>query len=297
MKKILVVGKGLVGEAVESYFKETPNEIKVCSSSEIDLRILSEIQSELRNFKPDVAIFAAGISGGIEANLQKPGDLAMQNLLMISNFLFAAHESKVPQLLNLVPACVYPANLHRRLKPRDLFASPMEDSSLAYSTAKLAGLITCQALASQYDLSWKSVVITNLYGTSKNQKTMKPHVIPDLISKFQSAKARNATQIELFGNGLPVRDFLHVSDLGSAIEKILTSEGSEKIININGSGEVTIAELAIEIAKITKFKGRIKFSGSEMNGADFKVLDGTEIQELGWKPRISLQEGLQLLMK
>ena len=96
MKKILVVGKGLVGEAVVSYFKETPIEIKACSSSEMDLRILSEIQSELRNFKPDVAIFAAGISGGIEANLQKPGDLAMQNLLMISNFLFVHMSIKCP---------------------------------------------------------------------------------------------------------------------------------------------------------------------------------------------------------
>lgn len=296
MKRILVLGKGLVGESIRSYFENSPNEIRACSTEEVDLRVLSEVKSELRRFNPDIAIYAAGVSGGIQANIQESGSLAIENLLMMSNFLYAARAIKLPELINLVPACVYPGSLKKNMSPKDLFMGPMEESSLGYSTSKLAGLVTCQAIAKQEGLSWKSVIVTNLYGTSRDNVKTKPHVIPDLVNKFSQAKKQSLGEVELLGSGLPVRDFLHVSDLGIAVETILNYKGDETIINVSGSGAVTIAQLARKIAKVVDYKGVISFNGKDLDGTDYKVLDGNLLRSLGWEAKTSLDQGLKSIL-
>lgn len=297
MKRILILGKGLLGKSIQHHFENSRNEIRACSTNEVDLRILSEIEAELQRFNPDVVIYAAGVSGGIEANLQESGSLAIENLLMMSNFLYAARNFELPELINLVPACVYPGNLRKELTPAHLFAGPMEESSLGYSTSKLAGLVTCQAIAKQDGLFWKSLIVTNTYGTFSGQRTIKPHVIPDLVNKFVSAKKLSLGEVELLGSGLPVRDFLHVSDLGMAVEAVLNYKGEETVINVTGSGAITIAELATKIADLVDYKGDVRFNGMNLDGTDYKVLDGSLIKSLGWKAKTSLDNGLQAIIE
>ncbi len=296
MKRILILGNGLLGKSIKYHFENSENEIRACSTKELDLRILSEIEAELRSFNPEVVIYAAGVSGGIEANLQESGSLAIENLLMMSNFLYAARNFELPELINLVPACVYPGNLHKDMTPADLFVGPMEESSLGYSTSKLAGLVTCQAIAKQDGLSWKSLVVTNTYGTNSGNKRIKPHVIPDLMNKFISAKKLSIGEVELLGSGLPVRDFLYVSDLGMAVETVMKYNGEETVINVTGSGAITIAELAKKIAELVNYKGVIRFNGMDLDGTDYKVLDGTLIKSLGWEAKTSLDNGLQAVL-
>lgn len=297
MKRILVLGKGLVGASIKNHFENSLNEIRACSTEDVDLRVLSEIKAELKSFHPDVAIFAAGVSGGIQANLEESGSLAIENLLMMSNFFYAARDAQLPELINIVPACVYPGNLNKSMAPTDLFTGPMEESSLGYSTSKLAGLVTCQAIAKQQGLSWKSIIVTNLFGANMSNVKTKPHVIPDLINKFNSANKQSLKDVELLGSGLPVRDFLHVSDLGMAVETVLEYKGDETVINVSGSGAITIAELATKIAKIVDYKGVVRFNRKGLDGADFKVLDGTLIKSLGWEAKTSLDQGLKTLLE
>ena len=215
---------------------------------------------------------------------------------MISNFLYAARGVKLPELINLVPACVYPGSFKKNMSPKDLFTGPMEESSLGYSTSKLAGLVTCQAIAKQEGFSWKSLIVTNLYGTIRDNVKTKPHVIPDLVSKFSLAKMQSLREVELLGSGLPVRDFLHVSDLGIAVETVLNYKGDETIINVSGSGAVTLAQLAKKIAKVVGYKGAIRFNGEDLDGTDYKVLDGTLLRSLGWEAKTSLDQGLKSLL-
>lgn len=293
MRRMLVLGKGLVGSAISSYFRNTDFVVKSFSSKELDLRVLTEVESELKSYVPDVVILAAGVSGGIEANLQESGKLSIENLLIMSNILYAARKLEVPQLINLVPSCVYPGNLNRVMTPDDLFAGPMEDSSLGYSSSKLAGVVACRSIASQDGCNWKSVIVTNLYGTVKRYG-VNEHVIPDLFYKFSAAKLHSKEVIELLGTGRSVRDFLHVSDLGAAVDTLIGYQGQEQVVNVNGSGAISISALASYVAQIVGFKGQIVFNRPDLKGADFKVLDGSFIQSLGWRPRISLLDGLSM---
>lgn len=294
MRRMLVLGKGLVGGAISSYFRISDYVVKSCSSDDVDLRVLAEVESELRSYRPDVVILAAGVSGGIEANLQVPGELSIENLLMMSNIFYAARKLEVPQLINLVPACVYPGNLNKVMTPDDLFAGPMEESSLGYSSSKLAGLVACRSIASQDGCNWKSMIVTNLYGPVKRRGAGE-HVIPDLVKKFSAAKLHSKEVIELLGTGRSVRDFLHVSDLGAAVNALISYQGQEQVVNVNGSGAISISDLASCVAQIVGFKGQIVFNRPDLNGADFKVLDGSFIQSLGWRPKISLLDGLDMV--
>lgn len=297
--RILVLGKGLVGSAITNLLsKEGVLQVFSINSKECDLRNLANVENLFADKKPDVVIFAAGVVGGIEKNLNNPASLILENSKIILNVINSSLKLKIYRLINLVPACVYPGNLKHRMVPSDLFSAPMESSSLAYSISKLNGLVMVSTIKKQYNFDWISVIPTNVYGTDSKIKSHKAHVIPALMSKLLLAKELNKDKIELLGDGSPVREFLHVTDLSAAIMKIIqTNDLKTPIMNVAGSDEITIRLLAEMIKNLVGYRGELIFNSNEKNGASSKLLDGTPIQKLGWKKKTKLEEGLSEILK
>jgi len=294
MPKVLILGKGLVGEAVSNYLKlDASFEVEVLGRSVLDLRNPLVLLDELKRIKPEIVILAAGVVGGIEKNIAEPYVLGSENAKIILNSIDAFTQFNVKQVLNLVPACVYPSNLNRRMKPEDLWAGPMEKTSLPYSVAKILGITLINAAREQNNSKWISIVATNLYGDDSNIETHKAHVIPALLRKFTSATIEDKRAITLLGDGTPVREFLHVDDFASAIKHIIINDVfSEPILNVSGDTSWTISDLAAIIKEVTKFQGEIVFANDGRNGAMVKLLDGSKLHSMGWVPKISLPEGV-----
>lgn len=294
MKRVLVLGKGLVGSSLSRRFSLNAElQTFSVSRSDFDFRDSIKLEKQISSLKPSVVIIAAGVVGGIERNLVEPYDLGSQNSVMLTNIVNVCLELKIENLINLVPACVYPANISRRMSPGDLWMGPMEKTSLAYSTAKLLGVVLIDAVRAQFGNRWISVIATNLYGNVNSCAPQKQHVIPALLAKFHEAKLSGAPQLSLLGDGTPVREFMHVDDLASAVEFILENQiYLDSVINVSGTDSCTIQELAGLIKTITCFNGEVSFDGMKKNGAASKLLDGSKLHQLGWAPKISLERGI-----
>jgi GDP-L-fucose synthase len=292
--KVLVLGKGLVGAAVSNHLKSDASfEVVTLGKSDLDLRDPLELLVKLKKISPEIVIIAAGVVGGIEKNIAEPYVLGTENAKIILNTIDACTQLKVRQIVNLVPACVYPSNLNRRMKPEDLWTGPMEITSLPYSTAKMLGIILVNAARKQNNSKWISIVATNLYGDDSNIETHKAHVIPALLRKFTSAAIEGKRSITLMGDGTPVREFLHVDDFASAIKHIIKNDVfSEPVLNVSGTASWTIRDLAVIIKEVTKFQGQIVFANDGRNGAMVKLLDGSRLHSMGWEPKITLPEGV-----
>lgn len=295
--KIIILGKGLVGTALINRLSlESNYQVFGISSRDCDLRDRKAVENLFSRENPDLVVFAAGVVGGIEKNLSNSLDLILQNSRMILNVIEAA-TIYVPRFINLVPACVYPADINRRMRPEDLFTGKMEKSSLGYSTAKLSGVVMSNAVREQLGLNWVSVIATNLYGDEIFKESHDAHVIPALIKKFQEAKENQVSSIELLGDGTPIREFLHVDDFANAIAVIVKQEEiKENVINVPGTEAISIKDLAELIKSLIGYEGSYTFSNDGKNGASMKLLDGGQIKELGWNQEISLSSGLRRIL-
>lgn len=296
--KIIVLGKGLVGGAlINRLSSEHDYQVVGINRSDCDLRDYNAVKNLFEIEKPEIVILAAGIVGGIEENLASPAELILENSRIILNVISAAISSNIPRLINLVPACVFPVEINRRMRPEDLFTAPMESSSLPYSTAKLAGIVMVNAARTQFGFNWISLISTNLYGSDSTIEAHKAHVIPALIAKFTEAKNLGLHTITLLGDGSPIREFLHVEDLADAIIKVIQADHIHKgVMNIAGDENITISTLAEMVKDAVGFEGSITFAADGKNGAPCKLLEGSEIQELGWVPQISLKQGLKRIL-
>jgi GDP-L-fucose synthase len=295
--KIIILGKGLVGTALINRLSlESNYQVFGINSRDCDLRERKAVENLFSRENPDLVIFAAGVVGGIEKNLNNSLDLILQNSRIIVNVIEAA-SVYVPRFINLVPACVYPADIDRRMRPEDLFTGKMEKSSLGYSTAKLSGVVMSNTVREQLGLNWISVIATNLYGDEIFKDSHNAHVIPALIKKFQDARKNQVSAIELLGNGTPIREFLHVDDFANAIALIVKQERiKENVINVPGIEAISIKDLAELIKVTTGYEGSYTFSQDGKNGASMKLLDGSKIMELGWNQEISLSSGLRRIL-
>ena len=294
MKRILVLGNGLVGGSLTRRFNMNAEFQTISlSRSDFDFRDSLKLEERISSVKPSVVIIAAGVVGGIERNLAEPYDLGIQNSAILTSIVRVCLELKIENVINLVPACVYPANISRRMNPSDLWMGPMEKTSLAYSTAKLLGLVLVDAARTQFGKRWMSVVATNLYGNSIGCTPQKQHVVPALLRKFHEAKISGAPQISLLGDGTAVREFMHVDDFASAVEFILKNQFyMDSVVNVSGTDSCTIQELASLIKEITCFGGEVSFDSIKKNGVASKLLDGSRLHQLGWAPKISLKHGI-----
>jgi len=293
--KIYVAGhQGLVGSAIVRKLKEENHRnILTFKHSELDLINKDETETMFRLYKPMYVFLAAARVGGIHANNTESGEYFYDNMMVQTNVMEAARKSGVKKLLFLGSSCIYPKLAEQPIKEEYLMTSPLEQTNSAYAVAKIAGIEMCKAYRKQYGSDFISVMPTNLYGPNDNFSIPGSHVLPAFIRRFHDAKESGVPTVELWGDGTPFREFLHVDDLAEALYILIQEYSSPQHINVGVGYDVPIKFLAKMISDIIGYKGEIIYNREYPNGTPKKLLDSSRILELGWKPTITLEEGIK----
>ena len=292
MTILVAGGSGLVGSAIVRELERVNKKVIGISSKDLNLLDRTKSFSFIKELKPKVIIDAAAKVGGVGSNNAYPVEFLSQNIQIQTNLMDAAHEAKVEKFLFLGSSCIYPRNCAQPIKEEYLLTGELEETNSAYAVAKIAGIELIKSYRKEYGYSWISAMPTNLYGPYDNFDLENSHVLPALIRKFVEAKRNNSAEVVLWGSGSPLREFLHVDDLAKAVLVCLEKHDSSTQINIGSGVEVSIKDLATKIAKQSGFSGKTIWDGNRPDGTPRKVLDVTKITELGWKPKISLDEGI-----
>jgi len=292
MTILVAGGSGLVGSAIVRELERVNKKVIGISSKDLNLLDRARTFSFIKELKPNVIIDAAAKVGGVGSNNAYPVEFLSQNLQIQTNLMDAAHEAKVEKFLFLGSSCIYPRNCVQPIKEEYLLTGELEETNSAYAVAKIAGIELIKSYRKEYGYSWISAMPTNLYGPYDNFDLENSHVLPALIRKFVEAKRNNSAEVVLWGSGTPLREFLHVDDVAKAVLVCLENYDSSTQINIGSGVEVSIKDLAAKIAKQSGFSGKTIWDGNRPDGTPRKVLDVTKITELGWKPKISLDEGI-----
>ena len=289
--RVYVAGNtGLVGSAIvrKLHWKGYTNILSSPSKS-WDLRNQMDVERFFRVNEPEYVYLAAAKVGGIGANAYYPGHFIYDNLMIQTNVIHAARKFGVKKLLFLGSSCIYPKFAEQPITEDQLLGGHLEPSNDAYAIAKIAGIKMCQAYRKQYGFNAISLMPTNLYGPNDNYDLDSSHVLAAMIRKFHEAKDK----VTLWGDGSAMREFLYVDDLAEAAFKCMVDYDSEDIINVGTGKDITIKDLAETIADVVGFKGEIVWDTSKPNGTPRKVLNVDKIESLGWKPKVSLREGIQ----
>jgi GDP-L-fucose synthase len=293
--KIYVAGhRGLVGSAIVRAIEASGNHSWTGKThSELDLLDRKAVFAYVASENPEAIIIAAAKVGGIHANNTFPVQFLTENLQIETNLMDAAHAAGIPRLLFLGSSCVYPKLAQQPIKEEYLLTGELEKTNEAYALAKISGLKLVQAYRNQYGHKWISAMPTNMYGLGDNFDLENSHVLPALIRKFHDAKTRRDDKVTLWGSGSPLREFLHADDLASACLFLLENYDDEIAINVGTGQDISIKELAELIKGIVGFEGNIDWDSSKPDGTPRKLLDVSRITALGWKPTISLEEGIR----
>jgi GDP-L-fucose synthase len=294
MEKIFVAGhRGLAGSAILRNFRTSvAGEIVTRSRAELDLTHAEAVREFFRSERPAVVIIAAARVGGIRANSEFPVEFLLENLKIQNNLLASAYEFETRKVLFLGSSCIYPRLAPQPIRESALLSGDLEQTNEAYAIAKIAGIKLCQAYCREYGRNFISAMPTNLYGPGDNFDLRTSHVLPALLRKIHEAKIARADHVIVWGSGTPRREFLHVDDLAEACRFLLECYDSPEIINVGVDEDLTIRELAGLICEIVGFRGELRFDDSKPDGTPRKLLDSSRIRALGWKPRISLPEGI-----
>jgi GDP-L-fucose synthase len=296
--KILVAGAtGLAGSAVVREFNRLGESVTSISSKDVDLLDRSSTFRYLLGLKPNIVVDAAARVGGIGANQSKPVEFLSENIQIQTNLMDASHEAGVEKFVFLGSNCIYPRNCPQPIKEEYLLTGELEPTNSAYAIAKIAGLELIKSYRKEFGHRWISLMPINLYGPNDNFDLDTSHVFPALIRKFIEATRNNDNEVVLWGSGTPLREFLHADDLAKAIVICLDRYDESQQINIGTSVETSISDLAQNIARHAGFKGKIIWDSSRPNGTPRKVLDITKITKLGWKPSITLDQGIASTVK
>ena len=294
--KIFVAGhKGLVGSAIVRNLKAKGfTNILTADRNQVDLTNLTAVKMFFLLEQPEYVFMAAAKVGGILANRDYPADFIYENLMIQSNIISCAAESEVKKLLFLGSSCIYPKFAEQPITEDQLLSGHLESSNEAYAIAKIAGIKMCQAYRRQHGLNAISLMPTNLYGPNDNFDHNSSHVLPAMISKFHGSLDKSEHWVvKLWGDGSPMREFLHVDDLAEACYTCMEKYDGEEHINVGTGEEVTIKELAETIVDVVGYKNEYEWDTSRPNGTLRKVLDVDKIKSLGWEPEIGLKEGLE----
>jgi len=301
-EKIYVAGhNGMVGSAIVRELKAKGfNNLLLRSSGEIDLRRQKDVEEFLLSEKPDVVIVAAAKVGGILANNTYRAEFLYDNLMIQSNVIHSSYLAGVSKLIFLGSSCIYPKLAPQPLKEEYLLSDYLEYTNEPYAIAKIAGIKMCENYFKQYGTNFYSVMPTNLYGINDNFDLKTSHVLPALIRKFHEAKTESKDKVILWGTGKPLREFLYVDDLAEAVvflmEKINAGDIYNKNIthlNIGTGKDISISDLALLISDIIGFKGKIEYDTTKPDGTPRKLMDVTRINELGWKYKTELRQGIE----
>ena len=288
--KFYVAGNtGLVGSAIVRMLKKKRFYNIISSpSSHWDLTVQSRVEQFFRLNQPEYVFLAAAKVGGIGANSESPAHFIYDNLMIQTNIIDCAYRYGAKKLIFLGSSCIYPKFANQPIKEEELMTGALEPSNDAYATAKIAGIKMCQAYRQQYGFNAISVMPTNLYGPNDNYDLEKSHVLPAMIRKFHEAEDK----VTLWGDGSARREFLHVDDLAEALYLLLNQYNEASPINVGTGEDVTIKELAETVGSVVGNK-EIEWDKSKPNGTPRKVLDVSKIKSMGWKPTISLRDGIE----
>jgi GDP-L-fucose synthase len=290
---IIVAGAtGLAGSAIVKAFEAKGATVIGINRSVVDLENSQQTQDFVALIKPSLIIDAAAKVGGIGANNSFPVEFLADNLRIQGNLMKAAHQAGVPNFVFLGSSCIYPRDCAQPIKEEYLMTGPLEETNSAYAVAKIAGIELINSYRKEYGTKWISLMPTNLYGPRDNFDLTASHVLPAFIRRFVEAVESGASSVTLWGTGSPLREFLHVDDLAQAV--VIASEKYDSSLHLNvGSGEdLSIKELASTVARAAGFSGEIHWDASKPDGTPRKVLDVSRIKALGWKPTITLEEGI-----
>ncbi len=294
--KIYVAGhRGLVGSAIcrvlanEGYTKVVQR-----THAELDLESQSAVEKFFEQEKPEYVFMAAARVGGIMANKTYPAEFIYNNLQIQNNLIDASYRHKVKKLLFLGSSCIYPKFANQPINEDELLAGKLEPTNEPYAIAKIAGIIACQSYNRQYNTNFLSVMPTNLYGPGDNYHPENSHVLPALIRRFHEAVRDTKPEIQIWGTGKPLREFLYSDDLARACIFLMNNYDSGEILNIGSGVEVSIRELAETIGRVLGYEGRIVFDTTKPDGTPRKLLDCEKIHRLGWRHQVELQDGIRL---
>ena len=292
MTILVAGGSGLVGSAIVSEFKRLNRDVIGISSKDVNLLDRNKTFEYINDLKPTAIIDSAAKVGGIGGNNSFPVEFLSQNLQIQTNLMDAAHAAKVDKFVFLGSSCIYPKICPQPIKEEYLLTGELEQTNSAYAIAKISGIELIRSYRKEYGHRWISLMPTNLYGPNDNFDLENGHVLPVLIRKFVEAQQTNAEEVITWGTGTPLREFLHVEDLAKAVLLCLDKYDDAQHINVGTAEEISIKNLAEKIANKVGFKGKIVWNKNKPDGTLRKVLDNRRILDLGWKPQISLDEGL-----
>ncbi len=293
-RRIFVAGhRGMVGSAICRRLSSEPVEIVTRSRRELDLTDQQAVAAFFASERIDAVILAAARVGGILANAEQPVDFLQDNLQIQTNVIASAAASGVRRLVFLGSSCIYPKFAEQPIREDTLMTAPLEPTNQWYAVAKIAGVYLCQAYRRQHGLSYVSAMPTNLYGPNDNFDLATSHVLPALIRKFVEAAEAGRPEVEIWGSGTPLREFMHVDDLADAIVFLLDAYDGDAPINVGSGQEVSIGDLARIVARETGFAGKLRFDTSKPDGTPRKLMDSSRLAALGWTPRIPLQDGIR----
>lgn len=300
--KIYVAGHtGLVGSAIlrELEKKEYKN-ILTRTHKELDLTNQEKVNKFFETEKPEYVFIAAAKVGGILANNNFPGEFIYNNIMITLNLIHASYKNNVKKLINMGSTCIYPRNAQQPLKEDYLLKGELEKTNEAYAIAKIAGIKMCNYYNKQYKTNFICVMPTNLYGINDNFDLQSSHVLPALIRKFHEAKIKNKKEVEIWGDGTPLREFLYSDDLANALVYLMENKNAKDIgelVNIGTGKDISIKELCEIISEIIGFKGELNFDTTKPNGTPRKVTDISRLKNLGWNPQTTLRKGIKRTYK
>jgi len=297
MKKddsIYVAGaSGLVGSAILRKLRSDGFEnIITRTHAELDLTRQADVERFFQQARPEYVFLSAAKVGGIVANSTYPADFIYINLAIQTNIINSAYRYGTKKLLFLGSSCIYPKFAAQPMAEDQLLTGSLEPTNEPYAVAKIAGIRMCQAYRKQYGCNFISVMPTNLYGPQDNFDLNSSHVVPAMIRKFHEAKVRGESVV-LWGTGAPRREFLHVDDLASACLFLMNKYDDAGIINVGTGTDITVKELADIIKRTVGYEGTVEWDTSRPDGTPRKLLDTSRMTALGWKPQISLEEGIR----
>jgi len=293
--KIYVAGhRGLVGSSILRALEVRGyTNVVVRTHRELDLTRQKEVEEFFQQEKPEYVFLSAAKVGGILANATYPAEFLYQNVAIAMNVIHAAYLSGVKKLLFLGSSCIYPKLCPQPIKEEYLLTGSLEPTNEAYAIAKIAGLEMAKFYRTQYGCDFISAMPTNLYGPNDNFDLQNSHVIPALIRKFHEARVNRKPTVEIWGTGTPRREFLYIDDLADALLFLMEHYSDTIHINVGVGEDVSIRELAELVKRITGYEGEIVYDSSKPDGTPRKLLDVSRLRALGWRPRVSLEEGLR----
>jgi GDP-L-fucose synthase len=297
--KIYIAGhNGMVGSAIKRLLINRGfTRVVGRNSKDLDLRDQAAVKRFFIKEKPEIVIDAAARVGGILANYTYPYQFLMDNMLIQNNLIQGAHENQVDKFIFLGSSCIYPKLAKQPLSEESLLTGSLESTNEWYALAKISGVKLCEAIRRQYNKDFVSLMPTNLYGPYDNFDLETSHVIPAMIRKFHDGKKNGNAPIKLWGNGEPLREFLHVDDLAQAVFFALENKLPESLYNVGSGNDITIRDLARLVQKIIGHTGELVWDDTKPNGTPRKLMDTSKMERLGWKYEISLENGLSQTYK